>query len=307
MIILLINLSGQDTTAVNVSDSNKFMTAEEEYTTRMSVGSDIIVLEEGKDIIKVRMGKNGIRIVNDGGLPSFDFEKYDFPDDDFFSQDDDEDRWRRNRRRFTPHWAGFEIGLNGYLTPEGSTSLPAGMSYMDLNTSRSTNINLNFAQLGLGFGRHIGLVTGLGFEFNKYFFEGNNNITKDEFGVIGPLYPDPGITYDKSRFSSTYLVVPVMLEGQIPVDGRKTLNIAAGWITGAKLGSSSKVVYHENGKQKIKDKNDFSLRVLRYGPTVRLGYGFFQIYGTYYITSLFNQDKGPELYPVQVGVSFTFD
>ncbi len=238
------------------------------------------------------------------------FELFDAAHNNFFFQDPDEDRadrWRRRRKRFTPHWSGLEIGLNGYLTPDYSASLPSNLSWLDLNTGRSTNFNFNFAQLGLGFSRHFGLVTGVGVEFNKYFFEGNNNITKDLSGVVGPLYPPSGINYEKSKLVTTYLVIPVFIEGQIPVDGGKTLNIAAGMIAGGKIGSHSKVVYFDGGKEKVKEKDDFSLTVLRYGPTVRLGYECFQIYGTYYLTSLFNKDKGPELYPVQIGLAFTFD
>ena len=232
-------------------------------------------------------------------------------DEVLISQDDQDDdraeKRRRSRRRFTPHWSGFEFGMNNYMTPDNSFSLPSELSYLDLNTGKSFNVNLNIAQVGLGLTRRFGLVTGLGFEFNDYKFEGNNNITKDADGVIIPLYPDAGIEYDKSKLSTVYFTVPVLLELQIPVSSYRTINIAAGGIGGVKLGSHSKVVYHDGGKQKIKENDDFSLNILRYGPTVRVGYEEFQIYATYYLNGLFIENKGPELYPVQIGVSFSFN
>lgn len=50
-----------------------------------------------------------------------------------------------------------------------------------------------------------------------------------------------------------------------------------------------------------------SLNMLRYGTTVRAGYSTLQLYGTYYFTPLFKTGKGPELYPFEVGVSFSFE
>ena len=227
-----------------------------------------------------------------------------------FYQDDDDDRdsKRHRRHRFTPHWSAFEFGLNNYVTSDYSTTLPAAVNFMDLNTGKSYNFNINFAQLGIGFTRRVGLVTGVGLEFNNYRFDGNNNIMKDDQGNIIEYDADiDGITLDKSKLSTTYFVVPALLEIQVPVSRSKTLNFAGGVIGGAKIGSRTKMVYYEDGKQKIKENNDYSLNILRYGPTVRIGYESFQIYATYYMNGLFQDGKGPELYPVQVGLSFTFD
>lgn len=223
-------------------------------------------------------------------------------------EDDDKKDRKRNRRRFTPHWSGIEIGMNNFMTADYSTSLPASINYMDLNTGKSYNFNINFAQLGMGLTRRIGFVTGLGFEFNNYYFDGNNNIMKDENGVVIEYDATlDGIVLDKSKFSTTYFTVPLLLEIQVPVTSYRTINIAGGVIGGAKLCSRTKMVYYDNGKEKIKEKDDYSLNILRYGPTVRVGYESFQLFATYYMNGLFQENKGPEVYPFQVGVAFTFD
>ncbi len=234
-----------------------------------------------------------------------------FKDKAFLFQDDENDvkkDRKRSRRRFTPHWSGFEIGINNYMTADYSISLPASDNYMDLNTGKSFNVNFNCAQLGIGLTRRIGFVTGVGFEINNYHFDGNNNIRKDEFGVVG-IYDATadGIVLDKSKFTTFYFTVPLLLEIQVPVTRYRTINIAGGVIGGAKLASCTKMKYYNNGKKKIKEKDDYSLNVLRYGPTVRVGYESFQLFATYYINGLFKEGKGPELYPFQVGVAFTFD
>jgi hypothetical protein len=65
----------------------------------------------------------------------------------------------------------------------------------------------------------------------------------------------------------------------------------------------------QNG-DKVKSNGDFSLNMLRYGPTARIGYQNFQIYGTYYMTPLFKTGKGPggyDLYPFEIGFALTFN
>lgn len=222
----------------------------------------------------------------------------------------DDDGHRRYPRRFAfrPHWSGFEFGFNSYLADGFESTLPAEYNFMDLNTGKSFNVNINFAQLGIGITRRFGLVTGMGLQFNDYVFEGNNNIMKDPNGMIVEYDAGAdGINLDKSKLSTVYFVMPLLMELQIPVQRHSSINIAAGVIGGAKVSSRTKMVYFNDGKQKIKERNDYSLNLLRYGPTVRLGYESLQIYATYYMNGLFKDQKGPELYPVQIGLAFTLD
>ena len=104
------------------------------------------------------------------------------------------------------------------------------------------------------------------------------------------------------------LLFLLILEAQIPLsNSKRTINIGAGVIGAAKLGSHTKVTYYTGGKEKEKHKDDFSLNTFRWGATGRIGYEFFQIYGTCYFTSMFENGKGPELYPFEVGIAFTFN
>ena len=60
-------------------------------------------------------------------------------------------------------------------------------------------------------------------------------------------------------------------------------------------------------KQKSKVRDDFSLNVLRWGATARIGYENLQIFGTTYFTPMFEKGKGPEFYPYEIGLAFTFN
>jgi len=271
--------------------------------TKVSIGKNLISIEENDSSLNLRIGDRGLNILESLEGPKFNFKRY--SENDELNQNDTEDEGARRRISFKGHWSGVEFGFNNFLTSDKSLVLPADIEYMTLHSGKSTNFNINFSQLSFGLTRHIGFVTGLGFNMNNYKFDGNNNIIKGTDGIIEVLNPEASLK--KSKFATVYLNLPFMLEIQIPVDNNH-LNIAAGPIGAVKIGSHTKMV-HQDG-QKIKSNGDFSLNMLRYGSTVRIGFGNFQLYGTYYITPLFRTEKGPEgidLYPFEVGIAFTFN
>jgi hypothetical protein len=277
---------------------NKTDTLAAKDTTAVEIGKEIFSYKESGDEARVTIGKKEYRIIDNADGVSI------------YKNDSENGREFRHRSsdRFRGHLGGLELGFNGYMYDDWSTSIKPADNYMDLNTGKSSNWNIIFPSLSIGFARHFGMVAAIGINFNYYRFDGNNSITKDVDGVIGPLYPDAGITYSKSKLYTTYATLPVLFEGQIPVGNHhNTINIGAGVIGAVKLGSHTKVVYYTGGKEKAKDKDDFSLNVLRWGGTARIGYGCFQVYGTRYFTSLFEQGKGPELYPYEIGIAITFN
>jgi len=226
---------------------------------------------------------------------------------DGFACDEDEkkDSNSKNRSRFKGHWGGLEFGLNNYVTDNYDLTLPDEINYMSLHSAKSRNLNLNFGQLSIGIGKHIGFVTGLGIGWNNYMFNGENNIQRGSSGFIEIL--DPGAILKKSKLSTFHLKVPLLLEFQIPTDHHR-LNISAGPIGAVKLGSYSVMVFENDDK--VKSNDDFNLNLLRYGVTARIGYENFNVYGTYYFTPLFETNMGPggiDLFPFEIGIAFTID
>ena len=270
-----------------------------EDTVILEVGDEIFSVKEMGDETRIRFGKKEFRIVEDNdGVVVFRSSGKD---------DEKSSSARKSSNRFKGHLGGIEFGFNGLLTDFFTTSLEPEDNYFDLNSAKSYNWNLTLPSVNIGFTRHFGIAASLGMSFNKYHFDGNNSIYKDENGNIGPSYPAEGVVYSKSKFKTTYATLPIILEGQIPVSHNNTINVGAGVIGAIKLCSKTKVVSNTDGKQKEKNSDDFSLNLLRWGATGRIGYEFFQVYGTCYFTSLFETGKGPELYPFEVGIAFTFN
>jgi hypothetical protein len=291
----LENLENKADTISKTENKTKKETSVKQDTVIVEVGDEIFSVKEMGDETRIKIGKKEFRVVeNDNGVVVF--------------KSTHNESHNKNKDKFRGHIGGLELGFDGFLTDYWSTSLEPEDSYFDLNTTQSYYWNLLLPCLNIPFARHFGLASTIGLAINKYRFDGNNSIVKGENGVIGPSYPEPGITYSKSKLVTTYAILPLILEAQIPLsNSHRTINIGAGVIGAAKLGSHTKVVYYTDGKQKEKNKDDFSLNTFRWGATGRLGYEFFQIYGTCYFTSLFEQGKGPELYPFEVGIAFTFN
>jgi opacity protein-like surface antigen len=286
-----------DTLTIAEEEVEVITEEDREDTSRVKIG-EIVTVEETDDETVIRIGKKAVKI----------FEDEDDVEVDFYEEESGEsDDPAEGRKRFSGHLGGIEFGYNNFTSGKWLKNETPLEGWLDLNTAKSTSFNVVSPSVSLGFARHFGLVTALGLNFNNYRFDGNNSITVDGEGIVTPSYPEDPIRYDKSKLATIYGILPVMLEVQIPVSYSSTINLGAG-VTGAvKLGSHTKVVYHDDGKQKEKNRDDFNLNVLRYGVTARAGYEMVQVYGTCWLSPMFEKGRGPELYPFEIGLSLTIN
>lgn len=264
---------------------------------------DVIVSDDADDFeindtAIIRLGRKRIVIIKDDNKTI-----YEFPDND---PDYESDFEYVERRGFSGHWSGFEIGINGFMDANRSMVMKDDLAWLDLKQGRSWNINVNFMQYSLGLiSDKVGLVTGMGVEFNDYHFGNPISLMKNDQGVIVPdsSYLKAGYRVDKTKLSIVNLTVPLLLEFQIPTGDRyHRIYFSGGIICGINVGSHTKVVYNNNGKQKDKNRGDFNIATLRYGLTARIGYRGLRLFANYYPTSLFEDGKGPEVYPFAVGL-----
>lgn len=273
--------------------------------------------QDKADTIDVWLGKRLVRIVKDGEttikMQKADDGDWEDLEEEFLSEfEDGDDRTtvhsREGRLFFDGNWAGFELGLNNYVDKDFSFSRTGADEFMDLNTGKSWNVNINVADFGLNIYKgRVGILSGIGFEFFDYKFDDNSMTLAKENGVVVPDYTTyQDISLMKTKITMSYLTVPLLLEWQIPV-GSNDIILNGGVVGGMKLGSHTKVVYKESGnRQKDKVRDDFNLSPFRYGFTARVGYNDWKLYATYYAVPLFEEDKGPELFPVAAGISLSF-
>ncbi len=270
--MILFQAYSQEAVSVEKNSQAKDTLLKSDDDTRISIGNDLLSIDDSKDALKIRLGKHGVNILESLENGSkITFQNYDDWTWNRDNEDDKSDKSDNRRRHFRGHWAGFEFGFANYLTADRSFVLPSSINYMDLYSSKSNYFNINFAQRSFGLTRRLGFVTGLGLNFDSYRFSGDNTITTDANGEIRDSIP--GMVLKKSKFRTLYLTMPLLLEAQVRTD-HDQINVAAGLIGAVKLCNDTKIIT-ESG-DKFKSNDDFSTNLLRWGPTVRIGYGSLQ-------------------------------
>lgn len=233
---------------------------------------------------------------------------------------------RREKKRRS-HWAGVDFGMNGFLNKNKGFNLNHEASlaatnpkdvtqFMELDYAKSWSVSLNFMEFFIPINQHhFGLILGMGTEWNNYELKHNIKLNSkggrfvfdnvDEFNqdyTWGEV--DTVLTYSKNRFKTWFINVPVMLEWNPGSHKNKSFHLSAGAILGLNLQTKMKYKYtYEGVAKKVKNKQSFNTNPFRTNLTVRAGVGWFTVFGTYSVTSLFEKGRGPELYPFAVGVS----
>ncbi len=205
--------------------------------------------------------------------------------------------------KFSGHWAGVDLGFNALLFPDYSGYQT---EFMKNNLFRSNSLYVNLIQQSIGLQHNrntIGMVTGLGMQFQSYRLDKNTTIERQPDGTIVPkeLYFDDN---QKSKLSMFYLTLPVLVEFQIPINHYENrLYISSGVYMGYRVSSHTKIKYRTDKKQKLKVPDNYSLHDFKYGFMVRTGYRWINVFATYDFTNLFYKEKGPELTPFIFGIT----
>ncbi len=287
---VVADISGTSSLRYKNNPTNKLIGQNESVW--VGINNHSVYVSEDEDTIRVSVGGGDTEIIiSDEDGPKINYK-------------------RKNKSRFKGNWAGVELGVNGYLTPSGSIDMPAGYEFMELKYEKSTNFNINFFQQSFGiFGNKFGFVTGLGIRWNNWRFANNIVLAADSSSFYGEHYPGTDRSYEKSKLTAWYLMMPIMFEFQTNrYHNSSSFHIAAGVIGGVRMGSHSKQVYTMNGSGDHKPKvyDDFHLQPFILDATVRIGWGPLNLFATYGITEMFRNNRGPALHPFTVGLILPF-
>lgn len=201
-----------------------------------------------------------------------------------------------------PIWAGFEMGINGYLTPRSSFNLPASQNFLELDYTKSWNFNLNVWEQNFKLNENlVAITTGLGFEFNRYAFNNKIALIPDST-YVGAIQTN--IKYRKNQLNASYLTVPLFLEFNTAHKHKKSFHVAVGGTLSYNLSSKSLQTYFLSGiKYKSKIREGYNIAAFKYGPAIRIGYGRLNMFAGYSLVALFKKNKGPEVYPFSAGIT----
>jgi len=266
-------------------------------------------LEEGKVDVDIELrtledemrkhenGNENHRNHSENHSEDMDFD-FDF---DFDHEDANKDSKKKKRRSFEAHYAGFDFGLNNLLNSENKMEFPNGYENMELNFSKSWTLAVNPIEHSIVIiPRLLGLVTGAGLEWNNYHFDNNINLMESESKQIFAV-TETEKEYYKNSLNVFHVNVPLMLELHVG----EGLNLGVGVYGGVRLGAKTKQFYKENdNKFKLKNKDDYQISPYNYGVTVRFGMKDYQLFANYSLMPFFKENRGPEMYPISVGITF---
>jgi hypothetical protein len=158
--------------------------------------------------------------------------------------------------------------------------------------------NYLFGKSGVSFSPGLGI--GVHNMFNSSFVYTNNDSTY--FVPIKEVYPN--LSYKKSKFVATYLDIPL----EIRFKSKSEFRIAFGFKFGFLIMGHSKYKGddYQDGTTNLviyKKKKIPYLEKNRYGFTARIGYKWLNLWGYYQLSTLFQNNKGPEMYPISVGIT----
>ncbi|MBA3682259.1 MAG: outer membrane beta-barrel protein, partial [Bacteroidetes bacterium] len=204
------------------------------------------------------------------------------------------------------HWAGFSMGVNGYVGSNGSITMQKATNYMDLDYGRSFNFQLNFVERHLNLYKHkVKLVTGFGLDYHSYAFNRKTNLNpnSDSLGSFASIDTTNFYTYTKNKFRTTYIQVPLLVEFNTSNNPNKTFHIAFGVIGQYLISSRTKQGLEQGDFEFTKQRKDsYNLNPFSAKAHVNLGYRGFTVFGEYNLTPMFQSGKGPELHAFSAGV-----
>lgn len=213
-------------------------------------------------------------------------------------------------RRGTYHSFTFDLGTNNYLSDgkfpdaygEAYSVRPWGSWYLAANSMQKSRVARNlYVDWGLGLSW-----------YNFKFQDANTSVVRTTEQT--EFIPDTrSVNFIKSKLTASYInatFVPMLDFGS----GRKArvwnygrsnaFRIGLGGYAGYRIGSHSKMVYNDNGRQKDKDNNSFYLNNFRYGARAQVGFRGTDLFFNYDLNELFAENRGPKLNAFSFGVIF---
>ncbi|HTF02929.1 MAG TPA: outer membrane beta-barrel protein, partial [Bacteroidia bacterium] len=204
-------------------------------------------------------------------------------------------------------WGGVDLGVNGLMTYDNQVVMPQGLESMDLNYVKSYVFGVNMFQKNIHIYRNnVNLGTGLGLTWYHYNLRGSYSLQPN---VDYTFAVNDSLDYSKNRLNMCYVNVPLFLEFNTnSSNADRSFHIGGGVQFGYNIFKNKLKQKYEldNRTYKRKVKDDFNINPFKIDLIGRMGFGDFTIFASYSLTTLFEKQKGPTLYPFTAGIHIDF-
>ena len=168
---------------------------------------------------------------------------------------------------------------------------------------RTLNQGVNvFGSYNFMFGKsNVSFSPGIGLGIHNMYSD--SWLRSDSDSSWFEVIPD-NVSFKRSKLTGTYFDIPLELRYKSKGEFRAALGFKFGFLLKAQtkfkgddyIEGTTNTVIIKKGKIPFVDKN-------RYGFTGRIGYKWLNLWGYYQLSSLFVPEKGPEMYPISIGIT----
>lgn len=180
------------------------------------------------------------------------------------------------------------VGTNGTIPQKDDFKLISG---------KSSNVNIWLFMQKLNVTKHVlNLKYGLGLEMYNLRYSSNISFANNPTYIF-----KDSINFSKNKLYAGYLTVPLMVNIDATPSKRRGFNFSAGVSAGYLVGSRTKQISGERGKDK--NKSNFNLNPWRLAAVAEAGIGPVRVYGSYSFNEL--MENGLKQYPYAIGIRFS--
>jgi len=207
--------------------------------------------------------------------------------------------------RMKPHWAGIGWGFANISDKNYNLNNIDGVS---LKSESSNEFFLNLIEKILPiFRNNLGLTSGLGCTWHNYFLDGKDeHLIEDAAGIT--IVEHTGINYEYSRLRTFGFTVPLLLEWQPTFEKNHKFFMSGGVIGGVNTFASYKVKYKDANGNSVTSVESKGLNVapLSLDFSGQIGYNNINVFAKYSPFSIFQNQKGPNVRAVSIGLMLNF-
>ena len=203
-------------------------------------------------------------------------------------------------RSFSAHWVGVDLGVSMLLSPQGNLTFSDDLEPFSIQPGKSVYVALNFMQKSIPIQTTMGFVIGLGFSWCNYRFTLDNTISiADGKAVADFSRRNQGYRVSSTWLHSGYLTLPLLFEIQNSQRSWRRVHFS-GLIGGLRIYNVARLKY-SGGKDS--ESGNLYLNNLQLIPTLRFGIGYMKFFVNFYPFGLFQSNRGPKVYPLDVGLT----
>lgn len=186
------------------------------------------------------------------------------------------------------------------LIDNGSYNLSPNNEFLDYKGGKTSTFSFDVLQFGYRFNSNFKVYVAGGFDWTLIRLRKDITIAKNSSEFV---YTEQPVNFSKNRFSSSYVHIPLNFEFRTKENNNgKRFYLVLGPEVSFLLNGKIKQISEERGKEKQYDSYHF--QSVRYGGTVRFGYGGLGLFTKYYFNDMFTTTQQAGLKNMSFGVTF---